>query len=137
MFTLIRYAGFALLTIGPFYGTGWKLAAIDRETVIEEALWSKMLNKSGIPTDAHEGVYKDAVFRDEFIGIQFNDSYYGFEQTNRFFESSLIEKTGLGFAVVALIYGLISLVRDVFDTAEDKLTKRTLDEDDEDDEDES
>ncbi len=135
MFALIRFAVFVLLTGGVFYGTGWKLAAIDRETVLEGALWSKILNKSGIPSDAHKGIYEDFVFRDEFIGIQINESYYGFEQTNRFFESPVIEQIGLWFAVGFFIFGLLSFVVKLFNgtyNAETSSISQSLDEDDED-----
>ena len=135
----IRYSLFVILLAGILHGTGWKPAAIDRETVLKDALWSKVLSKSGIPSDAHEGVYKDAVFRDEFIGVQINESYYGFEQTNRFFESPVIEKIGLGFAAGALIVAaggliinMISRISFRAEAAGDKLNERSLAEDGED-----
>jgi len=100
-----------ILSMAVFYLTGWNLMW-DGELKFISDIFSGLSLGTIMFNDIHfnEVKYlisdKDYFFSNDILIIRFNELYYGLYNTNRFFNSTIIESMGLGFASISLIKSL-------------------------------
>jgi hypothetical protein len=109
---LMLFAG-----IGILYGTGWNMAfgsdiASMLSKITEGGVIENIFNNMSAAIYADSILVPDYLFDGDFAVINFNNSFYGFYNTNRFFNSTLVEWFGLGAGIMALWIGITTDTQD-------------------------